>query len=157
MRIRNNVTRMLDAKEIPYRAYKLPNEKLGAREAAEYLGVPLELMYKTIVASCPGGGKPILALTPASVEVEQKALARAIGVKKVKVTTLREAENLTGLQTGGISPLALLHKGFQVVLDSSVTKHDQIYISGGQRGLNIRLSPDDLITLCGAVVQPISH
>ena len=53
--------------------------------------------------------------------------------------TEREAERLTGLQAGGISPLALLNRGFQVVLDESAQEHAEIYISGGQRGLDIRL------------------
>jgi Cys-tRNA(Pro)/Cys-tRNA(Cys) deacylase len=68
----------------------------------------------------------------------------------VLLPTEREAERLTGLQAGGISPLALLNRGFQVVIDTSAQAHDEIYISGGQRGLNIRLAPTDLARLTGA-------
>jgi len=77
-------------------------------------------------------------------------LASAIGEKKVYLPTEREAEQLTGLQAGGISPLALINKGFQVVIDSSAENYKEIHISGGQRGLNIKLPVDDLIKLTNA-------
>ena len=63
---------------------------------------------------------------------------------------------MTGLQTGGISPLALINKGFQVVLDESIRSHNQIFISGGQRGLNIELTPKDLIKLTNARTAKIA-
>jgi Cys-tRNA(Pro)/Cys-tRNA(Cys) deacylase len=87
--------------------------------------------------------------------VDLKLLAAAIGEKKVHLPTEREAEQLTGLQAGGISPLALLNKGFQVVIDSSAEEHAEIHVSGGQRGLNIRLGVKDLIKLTNARVAPI--
>ncbi|HEX2981810.1 MAG TPA: YbaK/EbsC family protein, partial [Anaerolineaceae bacterium] len=71
--------------------------------------------------------------------------------------TQREAEQLTGLQAGGISPLALINKGFQVVIDQTASAHAQIHISGGQRGLNLRLAPGDLATLTNARFAAISH
>jgi Cys-tRNA(Pro)/Cys-tRNA(Cys) deacylase len=64
--------------------------------------------------------------------------------------TEREAEHLTGLQAGGISPLALFNKGFQVVIDTSAQNFSEIYISGGQRGLNIRLAVLELARLTNA-------
>ena len=146
----NNITRMLEAKKIPFKAYELPAEKLGAVETARILGVPLELVYKTIVVLRDGKGKPILAVIPGTGEVDLKALAKALGEKKLRLPTEREAEQVTGLQAGGISPLALINKGFQVLIDSSAQNFAQIHVSGGQRGLNIRLSPDDLATLTNA-------
>jgi Cys-tRNA(Pro)/Cys-tRNA(Cys) deacylase len=68
----------------------------------------------------------------------------------------REAEQLTGLQAGGISPLALLNKGFQVVVDSAAQVYDEVHVSGGQRGLNIKLLVADLIKLTNACVASIS-
>ena len=62
---------------------------------------------------------------------------------------------MTGLQAGGISPLALIHKGFQVVVDLSAQKYGEIHISGGQRGINIRLASSDLIKLTNARVAAI--
>ena len=153
----NNVTRMLDAKGIPYSAFELPAEKLGALEAAEILGVPPEQVYKTIVVTREGRGKPLLVLVPGPQEVDLKALAKAVGEKKVHLPTQRQAEKLSGLQAGGISPLALLHRGFDVILDSSAESQEQIYISAGQRGMNIRLDPSDLISLTAAKIAEISR
>ena len=155
--IRNNVTRLLEAKNIPYTAYELPPEKLGAVEAAHLIGVPPEQVFKTIVVAREGKGKPILALTPGPSEVDLKALARALGDKKLILPTEKEAERLTGLQAGGISPLALLNKGFQVVIDETAILYNEIYISGGQRGLDIRLPVDALVELTGAQFVDLSH
>ena len=146
----NNVTRLLDARHIPYTAFELPAEKLGALEAARMLDVPPEQVFKTIVVAREGKGKPILAVTPGPAEVDLKALAKAIGEKKLVLPTEREAERLTGLQAGGISPLALLNRGFQVVIDGTARLFDEIYISGGQRGLDIRLPVQALVELTNA-------
>ena len=86
-----------------------------------------------------------------------KALASYLGEKKVYLPTEREAESLTGLQAGGISPLALLNKGFQVVLDASAQEQAEIHISGGQRGLNLRLPVEAIIRLTNARVASISR
>jgi Cys-tRNA(Pro)/Cys-tRNA(Cys) deacylase len=146
----NNVTRLLDQRKIPYTTFELPAEKLGAQETARLLGVPLELVYKTIVVLREGKGKPVLAVVPGTGEVDLKALAKALGEKKLHLPSEREAEQLTGLQAGGISPLALIKKGFQVVIDSAAQSHAEIHVSGGQRGLNIRLPVKALAQLTNA-------
>ena len=155
--VTNNITRLLDAKKIPYTVFELPAEKLGAVETARLLTVPLEQVFKTIVVKREGKGKPILAVIPGSAEVDLKCLAKALDEKKLHLPTEREAEQLTGLQSGGISPLALLNKGFQVVLDSSASEFREIHISGGRRGLNIRLPVDALIRLTNARLEMISR
>ena len=153
----NNITRMLDAKKIAYAAYELPAEKLGALETARRLGVSPAIVFKTIVAvrSAPGS-KPILAVIPGNSKLDLKALAAAASEKKVQVPTQREAETLTGLQAGGISPLGLINRGFQVFLDRSAETQDAIHISGGQRGLNIKLAVKDLIRLTNARLAQIA-
>jgi len=150
--IKNNVTRFLDSRKIVYEAFELSAEKHSALESAEMIGVPPEIVYKTIVIAreSPKKGKPILCLVPATAEVDLKKLAKSLGEKKLVLPTQREAEALTGLQAGGISPLALLNKGFQICLDVSAQQHEKIHISGGQRGLNIRLAVNDLVTLTNA-------
>ena len=152
-----NVTRMLDQRRISYTAYQLPAVKLSALEAAQALGVPPMEVYKTIVVTRQKQNKPILALVPAPYEVDLKALAKVIREKKVRRPTQREAENMTGLLAGGISPLALLNRGFQVILDSSAERLARIYISGGQRGLNIQLPVSDLVSLTNARIAAISR
>ena len=141
----NNVTRLLDSKKVPYKVFELPAEKRGALETARLLDVDPELVYKTIVVVRPGsglspkGGKPILAVIPGPNRVDLKLLAAALGEKKLSLPTEREAEQLTGLQAGGISPLCLINKGFQVVIDAAAQNRPEIHVSGGQRSLNIRL------------------
>jgi Cys-tRNA(Pro)/Cys-tRNA(Cys) deacylase len=120
------------------------------------LRVPTEQVYKTIVITRESNGRPVLALVPGPKEVDLKLLAKALGEKKVHLPTEREAEQITHLQAGGISPLALIKRGFQVMIDFSAQTHDQIYISGGQRGLDIRISPHDLQILAQAQFANIS-
>jgi Cys-tRNA(Pro)/Cys-tRNA(Cys) deacylase len=146
----NNITRMLEAKKIKFKAYELPAEKLGALETARILGVPADLVYKTIVVLREGKGKPILAVIPGTGEVDLKALARALGEKKLRLPSEREAEQITGLQAGGISPLALINKGFQVVIDAAAQGQAEMHVSGGQRGLNICLPVKALAQLTNA-------
>ena len=153
--IKNNVTRLLDARGISYTTYELPVEKIGAVETADLLGVDARLIFKTIVIVRDGKGKPILAVIPGDKEVDLKALAQVAGEKKVHLSTQREAEKITGLQVGGISPLALLNRGFQVFLDASALDFDEIHISGGQRGLNLRLPTSALIDLTTAKLAVI--
>ena len=152
----NNITRLLDSRKIAYTAFETPAEKLGALETAKFLSVPPETVYKTIVVTRDKPRKPILAIIPGPNSVDLKLLAAFLGEKKVYLPTEREAEQLTGLQAGGISPLALINKGFQVVIDSAAQNYVGIHISGGQRGLNIKLPVVDLIDLTNARVASIS-
>ncbi len=155
--ISNNITRMLQAKNIPFTAHELPAEKLGALETARLLGVPANQVFKTIVLLAEKPAKPILAIIPGDAEVDLKKVAAAVHQKKIKLATQKEAETLTGLQTGGISPLALLNRGFQMVLDHSAQGFPQIHISGGQRGLNICLPVASLLQLTNARLADLSH
>lgn len=152
----NNVTRFLDARKVKYTAFETPAEKLGATETARFLNVPAELVYKTIVVTRPKPGKPILVVIPGPSQVDLKLLAAALGEKKVSLPSEHEAEALTGLQAGGISPLALINKGFQIVIDASAQGQAEIHVSGGQRGLNIRLPVKDLVELTRARVAAVS-
>ena len=153
----NNVTRLLDARRVSYTAFETPPEKLGALDVARLLNVEPASVFKTIVVtrdkrSSPADKprKPLLVVVPGPANVDLKALAAALGEKKVHLPTEREAEALTGLQAGGISPLALINKGFQVVIDASAQNFSEIHVSGGGRGINIRLSPNDLARLTNA-------
>jgi Cys-tRNA(Pro)/Cys-tRNA(Cys) deacylase len=155
MAIINNVTRFLDARKVRYRAWDLPAEKLGAVEAARFMGVPPQMVFKTIVVTRERG-RPVLAVIPGPSRVDLKQLAATLGEKKVHLPSEREAERLTGLEAGGISPLALIHKGFQVVVDSAAQGYERIFVSGGQRGLNLEMSPAVMAGLCNAHFACIS-
>ncbi len=157
MSIVNNVTRLLDQRHIQYEAFDLPAEKLGARETAELLGIDPAVVFKTIVVTRDKPKKPLLIVVPGDSVVDLKLVAAAVGEKKVYLPTEREAEALTGLQAGGISPLALLNKGFRVLIDDSARTHDYMHVSGGQRGLNIRLTLDNMQKLTGAQLARLSR
>ena len=157
MSIATNVTRLLDARKIPYTIFETPTEKLGALETARFLDVSPDSVFKTIVVTCERPRKPLLVVVPGPREVDLKLLAIALGEKKVTLPSEREAEALTGLQAGGISPLALINKGFQVVIDSSAQALGEIHISGGQRGLNIKLPVEALAKLTNARFVEVSR
>ncbi len=128
----NNVTRLLDSRKIPCTAYELSSEKRGAQETAQRLNADPASIFKTIVVLRDKPKKPLLVLVAGDSVVDLRLLASALGEKKVHLPTEREAERITGLQAGGISPLALLNKGFQVVIDSSARNFEEIHVSGGQ-------------------------
>ena len=157
MSIATNVTRLLDARKIPYTIFETPAEKLGALETARFLDVSPDSVFKTIVLTRERPRKPLLVVVPGDSEVDLKKLAAALGEKKVTLPSEREAESLTGLQAGGISPLALINKGFQVVIDSSAQALGEIHISGGQRGLNIKLPVEALAKLTNARFVEVSR
>lgn len=155
--ITNNVTRLLEARGIDFQTFELPEKKLSAMEAAGFLGVDPGMVFKTIVITRAMQKKPLLALVPAPNEVDLKKLSVVLGEKKVYLATQKEAEQLTGLKVGGISPLALINRRFQVVIDSSANSYEGIYISGGQRGLNIWLAVGELVAITQAELAAISR
>jgi len=155
--VANNITRLLDSQGARYKVFELPEEKLSASETADRLQITLDLVYKTIVLINERTRKYFLAIVPGNREVDLKSIAATLGEKKIRMTTLVEAEKATGLKTGGISPLALLNKGFKMLLDESASSVDEIHISGGQRGLNIRIRVDDLLRITHATLAAISR
>ena len=157
MVIVNNVIRLLDSRKIKYTVFELAPEKLGALETAGLLGVDPAMVFKTIVVTREKPKKPILVVIPGTTEVDLKLVAVALGEKKVHLPTEHEAELLTGLQAGGISPLVLINKGFRTLVDVSAKDFTEIHISGGQRGLNIKLPVMDLVKLTNAIFANVGR
>lgn len=152
-----NAMRLLESHKIPYEALAFPDTIHDAGEVAETLGVPPELVYKTLVVqSAAAGDKPALALVASTRQLDLKKLAAAWGVKKAGMAAHREAERLTGLKVGGISALALTHKRWTVFIDQPATAHEHIIVSAGQRGVNLRVPTTALIQVTGARVAEIS-
>jgi Cys-tRNA(Pro)/Cys-tRNA(Cys) deacylase len=151
MPFRNNVMRLLDGRKVPYELFELPPEKHSAEETAALLGVPPQVVYKTLVVLREAKGKkPLLVIAPGGSEVNLKALAASLGEKKLRLATQREAEALTGSQVGGICALALLNRGFEVCLDRSAQSLPAVHLSAGQRGANLKLAVADLRRLTNA-------
>ena len=151
---KTNSMRLLDARKIPYRAkeYDPSREFHDAAEAAALIGAPVETVYKTLVVLRESKGKSLLVMIPAHREVDLKLLAKEIGEKRLRMATQREAEQLTGLQVGGISALALLHRGFEVCLDAGAQALETIHVSAGVRGVDLELGVGDLIAVTRARV-----
>jgi Cys-tRNA(Pro)/Cys-tRNA(Cys) deacylase len=98
----------------------------------------------------------VTAIVPVTGTVDTKALARALDVKRIDDCPVATAERLTGYVVGGISPLG--HRTTSTtVLDLSALECEQIYVSGGRRGLEIRLSPTDLVEVTKARIAPIAQ
>jgi Cys-tRNA(Pro)/Cys-tRNA(Cys) deacylase len=153
----NNVTRFLDSKRIPYEAFELPPGKRSAIEVAQLLGVEPSIVFKTIVLRREGSKRQLLVLVAAAHSVDLKRVAAILGDKKVHLPTEREAEAMTGLQAGGISPLALLNRGFDVLIDDSARELEHFHISGGRRELNIRIAVSDLIRVTRARLASVGE
>ena len=136
--------------DTPYEIHTFPTTIRDAQLVAQHFGVPPEQVYKTLVAT-RAKGKPVLAVIAANQQLNLKKLARALGEKKLVMATHKEAEKITQLQVGGISALALLHKNLTIVLDELAQLHATIYVSGGQRGLDVKMTPQAFID----IVQPL--
>lgn len=153
-----NSMRILEAQGIPYvcRTYDTSGEFHSATEAAELLGVPPSSVYKTLVVlrDIPTRPQPLLVMISSEEQLDLKELARSLGEKRLRMATQREAESLTGLQVGGISPLALVNRGFQVCIDKSALQLERVHISGGQRGIDLEIDLRQLMTLLRARVVP---
>jgi len=153
---KTNAMRALDQRKIPYETHTFSDTIRSADGVAATLGIPEAEVFKTLVALPEARGKkPMLVMLPASKELDLRRFARAVGEKSVRMASQREAEQLTGLKVGGISALALLGKSFTVFLDASATALDLLYVSGGQRGLDLHLRVADLIAVTGAAVVEI--
>lgn len=137
--------RVLERAGVPYEALTFPESIHSADGVADFLGASRSEVYKTLVVVRPAGGKLLLVMAAGDRELELKKLATAVGEKKLRMATQAEAERLTRLKVGGISPLALLNRGFEVYLDRPATELESIVISAGRRGVNLRVGVGDLI------------
>jgi Cys-tRNA(Pro)/Cys-tRNA(Cys) deacylase len=122
-------------------------------EAATALGIDPGRCFKTLVAEVDGG--LVVAVVPVGGSLDLKALAAARGGKRGAMADPNSAERTTGYVVGGISPLGQ-RKRLPTVVDSSAVDLPTMFVSAGRRGLEVELSPADLVQLTGATVAPIS-
>jgi Cys-tRNA(Pro)/Cys-tRNA(Cys) deacylase len=150
---KNNVTRFLDSKKVTYQVHTYDYDAgiESAVQVAAAIGLPAEQVFKTLVVlPDQPNRKPMLVVIPGPDTLDLKTLAKAANLKKAKMATHTEAESLTGLQTGGISPLALVNKGFDVYLADQAQAFDTIAVSAGQRGANLQIGVKELVKLTNA-------
>jgi Cys-tRNA(Pro)/Cys-tRNA(Cys) deacylase len=141
--------KLLEGKKIAYEVVTYPENERDAAVLTDYFAVPAGQVFKTLVVVRPSA-KPILVMLGADRQLDLKKLAQVVGEKKLKMASHQEAEALTGLQVGGISALALLNRGFLILLDQGAQQYDHIYVSAGQKGLNLKVPRADLVKITGA-------
>jgi Cys-tRNA(Pro)/Cys-tRNA(Cys) deacylase len=132
-----------------------PASDLGyGLEAAHALGVPPEQVFKTLMTVVDG--TLTVAVVPVTGQLDLKALAAAVGGKKAAMAPRGDAERATGYVVGGISPLGQ-RTAHPTVVDETVWLFDTVLVSGGRRGLDIELAPDDLVRLTSATVADVAR
>ena len=123
-------------------------------EAADVLGLPPEQVFKTLLVD--SGAGLAVAVVPVSGRLDLKAMAAALGVKRVTMADPLAAQRSSGYVVGGISPVGQ-KRDLPTVVDESAQLFDVVYVSGGRRGLDLGLSPADLVRVTGAVVADIGR
>ena len=131
-----------------------PRSTSYGTEAAEALGADPARVFKTLLASLDG--RLVVGIVPVSGHLDLKALARALGGSKAVMAEVAAAERATGYVAGGISPIGQ-KRAHPTVLDASALDHATILVSGGRRGLDIELTPQDLVAVTGAVIATIGR
>ena len=147
--------RVLDRHGVAYTATEYDAERAfhSGAEAAALLGVAAEQVYKTLVVLRDGSaGRPLLVLIPVEDELDLKAAARAVGAKRLRMASQREAEALTRLQVGGISALAVRPGKFDVLIDGRALTLETVHVSAGERGIDMAVAAADLVRVTGATV-----
>ena len=148
-------TRLLDDAGVPYTVHHYEHDASAPSyglEAAEKLGLAPESVYKTLMVDL--GGRLAVAMVPVALNLDLKKFAAVMGARKAVMADKREAERRTGYVVGGISPLGQKHAS-PAGIDNRVELLDKVYVSGGRRGLQIGLSPFDLIRLTHARTAPL--
>jgi Cys-tRNA(Pro)/Cys-tRNA(Cys) deacylase len=123
-------------------------------EAADALGVEPARVFKTLMANLDG--TLVTGIVPVAGQLDLKALARALGGSKAAMADVGAAERATGYVAGGISPIG--HKRrHRTVLDDSAGEHSTIFVSGGRRGLDLEMTPADLVAITEAITAQIGR
>lgn len=132
-------------------------DHLSAGQVAAAIGFPVERTFKTLVVLPERPHpRPLLALLPGDSQLDLKKLAAIAGEKKVQMAPHREAERLTRLEKGGISPLALLDKGWPVFVDETAILFDRIEISAAKVGVGVIVPVAPLLKLLAAQTGDLS-
>lgn len=153
-------TTLLDREAVPYTMHAYSHDPSSASygmEAAEAIGVPPARVFKTLLVATgePGAGALAVGIVPVNRSLDLKAMASALGLKKVEMADPAVAERRTGYVRGGISPLGQRNKS-RTIIDTSAMALESIYVSGGHRGLDLELAPADLQRLTEAEVAHIA-
>ncbi len=148
-------TRALTAAGVPFTVhgydYDPDAESIGL-QAASALGEDPARVLKTLMAVVDG--KPVCVVAPSDREVSMKKLAAAVDGKSAQMMKPAEAERLTGFKVGGISPFGQ-RRPVRTVIEQSALAHGHVYVNGGRRGLQVRLSPQDVRDAVKAIAADV--
>ena len=149
---KTNAARLLDQKKIAYELipYEVDENDLGAQHIADQLGEDINQVFKTLVLKGERTGY-FVSVVPGNCEVDLKKAAKAAGDKKCDLIPMKELLPLTGYIRGGCSPIGM-KKHFPTFFHQTCLDFGYIYVSAGQRGLQFRIAPKDLITVSQATV-----
>ena len=152
---RTPATAALDKLGVSYELHRYdydPDAPQIGVHAAQSLGVDAGCVLKTLMALVDG--KPVCVVVPSDREVAMKRLAAAAGGKAAQMMKPADAERATGYRVGGISPFGQ-RKAVRTFVDAGGLDHDRVFVNGGQRGLQVRLAPADLVSALQATVAPL--
>jgi len=154
--VKTNAARMLDRLGIRYelREYEVDPDNLSAENVAAKVNLPLDQVWKTLVARGDRTGV-LFAVLPGSGSLDLKALARLTGDRRVETVALKEVQPLTGYIRGGVTVLGA-RKPYPAFADESIQLFDQIAVSAGIRGTQILLAPGDYLRATSATLGPIT-
>ena len=154
---KTNAARILEGLDIPYELHTadVDEDDLSAVTMAHNLGVDPARVFKTLVAKGDKTGV-LMACIPAAAELDLKALASASGNKHVEMVPLKDVRPLTGYMRGGCSPLGA-KKAYPVFVDENAILQDSIFVSAGQRGVQLCLGPDDLLRAVEGQYAPVAR
>lgn len=147
---KTNAARLLDKAKINYELipYEADETNLAAKHVAEQLGEDIERVFKTLVLHGDKNGF-FVCVVPGNTEIDLKTAAKVSGNKKADLIPMKDLLQVTGYIRGGCSPIGM-KKTFPVFLHESCLRFSYIYISAGIRGLQIKISPQDLLQFTGA-------
>jgi len=157
---KTNAARLLDSLGIAYeiRTYEVDPEDLTAVTVAKKIGMPIEQVFKTLLTReivSSGRARHFFAVIPGDAELDLKKLARAAGVKKIELASLKDVEPLTGYVRGGVTVMAA-KTAFPAYADETIEMFDVISISAGQRGVQLVLRPTDYLRAAAAEIADLT-
>lgn len=147
---KTNAIRIIEQNKILYQESEYPwqEDQIDARSTADKLGISEGSIFKTLVTVGNKTG-PLVAVIPGDCELDLKALAHVSGNKKIEMLPLKQLEETTGYVRGGCSPVGM-KKLFPTYIAKEAQNFSRIYVSGGKRGIQVQLAPDDLAKLVNA-------
>jgi Cys-tRNA(Pro)/Cys-tRNA(Cys) deacylase len=142
--IKTNAMRILDRLHISYEHQSYECEEfIDGLHTAERLGLPFEQVYKTLVTRGQSGGYFVFVI-PIAGELDMKKVAKAVGEKSVAMLHVKEITEVTGYVRGGCTAIGM-KKQYVTRVDSSAEGLEEMYVSGGKIGVQLKLKPADLL------------